>query len=69
MPMTPRTYNVPDISCGHCKEAIEGEVNKLDGITEVVVDVDSRTVTVEGIASDVAIRHAIEEAGYEVADA
>jgi copper chaperone len=69
MPMAPRTYSVPDISCGHCKEAIEGEVTKLDGVAEVVVDVESKTVTVDGVASDVAIRAAIEEAGYEVADA
>jgi copper chaperone len=69
MPMIPRTYSVPDISCGHCKEAIEAEVNQLDGVAEVVVDIESRTVTVEGIASDIAIRAAIEEAGYDVADA
>lgn len=69
MPMAPRTYNVPEISCDHCKQAIEGEVNKLDGVAEVVVDVDSKTVTVEGLASDEAIRAAIEEAGYDVASA
>jgi copper chaperone len=69
MPMAPRTYAVPDISCDHCKQAIESEVNKLDGIAEVIVDVESRTVIVDGIASDVAIRAAIEEAGYDIADA
>jgi copper chaperone len=69
MPMSPRTYNVPDISCGHCKQAIEGEVNKLDGVAEVVVDIESKTVTVDGVASDEAIRAAIEEAGYDVASA
>jgi copper chaperone len=69
MPMAPRTYSVPEISCGHCKESIEGEVNKLDGVAEVIVDIESKTVTVDGIASDVAIRAAIEEAGYDVADA
>lgn len=65
--LTPRTYAVPDISCGHCKSAIEGEVGKLDGVAAVVVDIESRTVTVEGAASDEAIHAAIEEAGYEVA--
>jgi copper chaperone len=62
-----RTYSVPDISCGHCKAAIEGEVGKLDGVTLVEVDVDARSVTVDGTAPDDAIRAAIDDAGYEVA--
>lgn len=61
------TYDVPGISCGHCKAAIEGEVSGVDGVDRVTVDVDARTVTVEGGADDAAVRAAIEEAGYEVA--
>ena len=62
-----RTYSVPDISCGHCKASIEGEVGKLSDVSSVNVDVDARTVTVDGDASDEAIKAAIDEAGYEVA--
>lgn len=62
-----RTYSVPGISCGHCKSAIEGEVGQLDGVQTVNVDVDSKTVAVEGDATDEAIAAAIDEAGYEVA--
>lgn len=64
-----KTYSVPGISCGHCKMAIEGEVSEVDGVSSVVVDVDARTVTVDGDASDEAIVAAIDEAGYEVAPA
>lgn len=67
--MQPRTYQVPGISCDHCKNAIEEEVGKLAGVSEVVVDVDQRTVTVDGVASDTEIAAAVSEAGYEVADA
>jgi copper chaperone len=66
MPVT-RVYQVPDISCGHCKSAIEGELDKLEGVTSAIVDVDDKTVTVDGIAADEAITLAIEEAGYAVA--
>lgn len=62
-----RTYDVPAISCGHCKNAIEGEVSQVDGVSTVNVDIDARRVTVEGQAADAAIRAAIVEAGYEVA--
>ncbi len=62
-------YAVPDISCDHCKHAIETEVAKVDGVTEVVVDVPARTVRVVSTASDDAVRSAIHDAGYEIADA
>ena len=62
-----RIYDVPAISCGHCKSAIEGEVSQVDGVSTVDVDIDARRVTVEGKAADAAIRAAIAEAGYEVA--
>ncbi|MCU0270161.1 MAG: cation transporter [Acidimicrobiales bacterium] len=65
--MTTRVYSVPGISCGHCKAAIEGEVSGVDGVAAVEVDVDARTVRVEGDAGDDAVRAAIDEAGYEVA--
>jgi copper chaperone len=63
----PRSYQVPDISCDHCKNAIEGEVGTLDGVDSVTVDVEARRVTVDGDVTDEAIRAAIEEAGYEIA--
>jgi len=65
--MATRTYFVPDISCGHCKSAIETEVGALDDVATVLVNIEARTVTVDGEASDEAIHAAIEEAGYEVA--
>jgi copper chaperone len=65
--MTTRTYDVPGISCGHCKSAIEGEVAKLEGVQTVVVDIDGRSVTVDGEATDDAVRAAIDTAGYDVA--
>lgn len=66
MPET-RIYDVPSISCGHCKQAIEGAVGELDDVERVLVDIDARTVAVEGDASDEAVEGAIDEAGYEVA--
>jgi copper chaperone len=65
----PRTYTVPGISCGHCKSAIEGEVGQLSDVDSVVVDIDAKTVTVDGDASEEEVKAAIDEAGYEVAPA
>ena len=65
--MTTRTFDVPGISCGHCKSAIEGALDGLDGVETATVDIDAKTVSVRGTASDEAVTAAIDEAGYEVA--
>ena len=65
--MTTRTYDVPGISCGHCKTAIETEVGRLDTVTTVEVDVDAKRVRVEGEATEAEVTAAIDEAGYDVA--
>jgi copper chaperone CopZ len=63
---TTRTYSVPDISCDHCKRAIEGEVTAVADVTSVDVDVEAKLVTVTG-GDDPDIRAAIDEAGYDIA--
>jgi copper chaperone len=66
--MSTATYTVPDISCDHCRHAIEGEVSQVQGVASVEVDVKAKTVTVSGEPLDEqAILAAIDEAGYEVA--
>jgi copper chaperone len=65
-PHETRTLDVPGISCDHCKSAIESSVGEVDGVQRVVVDVEARTVTVEG-GEDAAIVAAIDDAGYDVA--
>ena len=62
------TYSVPGVSCEHCQRAIEGEVSQVEGFESVDVDLDAKTVTVNGEPLDgLAIVAAIDEAGYEVA--
>lgn len=64
--------NVPDISCNHCKMAIEGAVARLDGVTSVHVDVGAKSVDIvfdEERATREGIEAAIEGEGYAVAGA
>jgi copper chaperone len=60
------TFSVPEMSCGHCVNAITSEVKLLTGITDVAVDLKTKIVLVTGSdLNDVAIREAISEAGFE----
>jgi copper chaperone len=68
--MTEKTFNVPDMSCGHCKAAIEGELNKLSGVEAASADIEKGTVEVsydEDTVTTEQLKGAIEEAGYSVA--
>ncbi len=69
--MTTTTLSVPDISCGHCKESIEGAVGQLAGVEAVTVDIEPRTVSLSYQDTSVGLEEitaAIEALGYEVAD-
>ena len=68
--MSTLTYNVPDISCNHCKMAVEKAVSALDGVKQVDVDVAEKAVTVDFDDASVtldAIETAMADEGYEVA--
>ena len=68
--MTEKTLGVPDMSCSHCRAAVEGELNKLSGVRKANADVEKGTVEVtydEGTVSTEDLKGAIEEAGYTVA--
>ena len=61
------TYRVPGIHCEHCARAIRQEVTEVEGVEAVDVDLQTKTVTVRGLAfSDGDAREAIAEAGYDV---
>ena len=60
------TYSVPAIHCAHCAMSIREEVSEVEGVEQVDVDLDSKTVTIHGgQLDDAALRAAIVEAGYE----
>ena len=67
--MSTATYTVVGMTCGHCVNAVTGEVAQLPGVTAVDVDLASGGLTVTSAApvDESAVRAAVEEAGYEVA--
>ncbi|MEY4362403.1 MAG: Copper chaperone CopZ [Actinomycetota bacterium] len=65
--MSTITFSVPGMTCGHCKEAVTTELSKISGVTDVEVDLDTKSVSVTS-TSDVAwsdLVAAVDEAGFE----
>jgi copper chaperone len=65
------TYTVTGMTCEHCVRAVTGELTALPGVADVRVDLGTGAVTVTSDARlpDDAVRAAVDEAGYELADA
>lgn len=59
-------YTVEGMTCGHCAQAVTAEIQKLDGVADVRVTVESGTVQVDSAAdlSVDAVAAAVDEAGY-----
>jgi copper chaperone len=65
--MTEKTFTVEGMSCGHCKAAVEEELNRLSGVERSNADFERGTVEVaydEDSVTTEDIRRAVEEAGY-----
>jgi copper chaperone len=63
------TFDVPEVSCQHCIDAITAET-KSAGVEEVQVDLNSKRVYVAFDPVKVTeqqVKAAIEEAGYDIA--
>ena len=68
--MTGKTMSVKGMGCGHCKAAVEGELNKLFGVESSNANVEEGTVEIyydEARVTAKDLEAAIEEVGYTVA--
>ncbi|GIE79000.1 heavy metal transport/detoxification protein [Actinoplanes philippinensis] len=65
------TFTVKGMTCSHCVQSVTQELSALPGVTAVEVDLASGGVTVasDQALDDEAVRAAVDEAGYELADA
>ena len=59
---------VGGMMCNHCKMTVENACKGVEGVTDAVVDLQAKTVTVTGNASVDALKKAIEEEDFEILD-
>ena len=64
--MASKTFNIPNISCGHCVMTIKRELGELDGVTSVDGDAEAKAVTVawDAPATEGGIKALLAEINY-----
>ena len=68
--MTETNLKVPDMSCAHCKAAVEGSLNAIEGVERSNADFEKGVVGISYDESRVKpedLERAVESAGYMVA--
>ena len=60
--------HVEGMMCKHCKARVESVCKGVSGVTDAVVDLEAKTVTVSGTADVQAVKKAIADAGYQVVE-
>lgn len=58
------TFEVKDMTCGHCIKAITQAVQAVDPTAKVQIDLSSHRVQIESASADAELSHAIVKAGY-----
>ena len=67
--MEKKTFSIPNISCGHCVNAIQTELTELDGVSKVAGDITGKSVAVEwdAPATEDLIKSKLAEINYPAA--
>lgn len=63
------TLQAPDISCAHCVQTVQGALNKLDGVSNVLASSETKLIDLDfdsGVISLGKIEAILDEAGYPV---
>ena len=61
-------FNIPEISCGQCKETIESTVSNIESVVSVAVDIEQKSVAVKS-TTDLnlsLVSEMLDEQGYTV---
>ena len=58
------SFHINDIHCEKCVEKIRQALENLAGLEEVNINLDEKTINIEGEADPIAIDKIIQEVGY-----
>jgi len=65
------TLTAPDISCGHCVNAIQNRLGGLDGVSNVTASAETKQVEINFDPAKInldTIKHELDDEGYPVGE-
>jgi copper chaperone len=65
---TTATYTVEGMTCNSCVSKVTNAVTGIEGVLDVDVDASNGTLEISGHIDDAAIREAVTQAGYKIAN-
>ena len=63
------TFNVPDMSCNHCKMRIEKTMNESGKVKDLIIDLQTKKVSLESELPEADLIKLFDDAGYDAAAA
>lgn len=63
-----KKINIEGMMCVNCVKHVTEALSELDGVTDIKVDLAGKyaTIDTDGSVTDISIKNAIEEVGYDV---
>jgi uncharacterized membrane protein YraQ (UPF0718 family)/copper chaperone CopZ len=59
---------IEGMTCNHCSMTVEKAIKKVDGVKEVIIDLEEKAAFVDGDFDEKIVKQSIEDAGYKVMD-
>lgn len=63
------TFNVPDMTCNHCRMRIEKAMNGSGRVKDLVINLDTKKVTLESDLGEDELIAIFDSAGYDATKA
>lgn len=58
-------YRIDGMTCNHCKSSVETNLVKLSNVDEAIVDLEAKTVTVKGNATNQEVQSLVDSLGFQ----
>ena len=60
------TYNIEGVKCGGCVAAVKEKLSKLDNVDNIEINIQEKTIEVEGTASKEDLQAALVETNFKI---
>ena len=59
-------YSIEDVKCGGCVAAVKERLSKLDNVDNIEINIQEKTIEVEGTASKEDLQAALVETNFKI---